>query len=278
MKIDAQPKVMLAVASLCFAMISCGAPTKSAGDVAGLFNGSGATLGEKMNLVCTDLRDRSASPHLEGVSLSDEDCLAAGRAAQNYRQLTTFQFANVSTQSISGTKGEKTVKISTRGQVWLNKSLVGLVGAFAKSLQGSAGKSGALSVPGSSFGGDLVKPTIEVTDKIAFDQQAKEFSGAIKFRLDGAITVDNEIKVGGKIFADAIAARIDSIEDREFKDSLLKNIQAVVIIVPYAGDVYVDFVLQLEVHSIGTDAVIAGALQEALSGGMKTMLDGMLSL
>jgi len=259
-------------------LFGCGAPTKSAGDVAGLFNGTGATLGDKMNLVCSDLRERSASPNLDGLSLTDDDCQAAGRAAQNYRQLTTFQFANVSTQSITGTKGDKTVQISTRGQVWLNKGLVGLVGAFAKSMEGSAGKSGAVSLPGSSFGGDLVKPTIEVTDKIAFDQQAKEFSGAVKFHLEGAITVDNEIKVGGKIFTDAVAARIESTEDREYKDSLLKNIKAVVIIIPFAGDVYVDFVLQLEVHSIGPDAMIGGALQEALSGGMKTMLDGMLSL
>jgi len=258
--------------------LGCGAPTKSAGDVANLFTGSGDSLGDKMSLVCADLRNRDASPNLNGMTLPDEDCRAAGRAAQNYRELTTFKFANVSTQSLEGARDEKTVKISTRGQVWLNKSLVGLAGAFAKSLQNNAGNSGAINLPGSAFGGDLVKPTIELMEKISFNQAEKDFSGAMRFRLDGAITVDNEIKIGGKIFEDAIAARIDSTADREFKDSLLKNIQAVVVIVPYAGDVYVDFVLQLEVHSIGTDAVIAGALQEALSGGMKAMLDGMLNL
>lgn len=260
-------------------LTACGAPTKSAGDVAHLFSGSGRSLGDKMSEICGTLRERSASPSLQGITLTDDDCQAAGRAAQNYKQLTSFKFANVNTESINGTAGDKTVKITTRGQVWLNRSLIGLAGALGKSLENKAGTAGgAVTVADSPFGGELVKPKIEVTDKIAFDKEAKEFSGGIKFRLEGAITVDNEIAVAGKIFEDAIAARIDTKEDRDYKDSLLKNMQAVVMIVPHAGDVYVDFSLQLEVHSIGTDAMIAGALQEALSGGMKTMLDGLMAL
>ena len=269
---------LLASTTLALLASSCGAPTKSAGDVGSLFNGSGESLGSRMSSVCADLRSRSESPSLTDIKLSDDDCLAAGRAGQDYKSLTKFQFANVNTESIAGSKGEKSVRINTRGQVWLNKSLIGLAGAFGKSLAKAGGSAGSVAVPGSTFGGDLVKPTIDVTEKIVFDQAAREFSGAVNFKLSGAITVDNEIKIGGKIFDDAVVARIDSTTDRDFKDSLLKSIKALVVIIPFAGDVYVDFILDIEVHSIGTDAVIAGALQEALSGGMKTMLDGMLTL
>src|SRR5690349_2750974 len=84
--------LLLALAS---AGTGCGAPTKTAGEVGHIFEGTGTSLQDKLSGLCGALGGRQAAPTLNGLDLDVDGCGDAGLAAQDYKELTSFQFLGI---------------------------------------------------------------------------------------------------------------------------------------------------------------------------------------
>lgn len=277
-------RALAAVATISAAVVlsACGAPVKSAGDVAGMFAGSGKTIGERVRGLCAELDARTVAPTLEGIALSDSDCADAGKRAQDYKSVTAFAFEGISQDSIGGERArDKVLRIRTRGQVWLNRSLLGLASLAGNALKDTKVEVGlevpAESDPNNEMAG-LAKVTTTLLKKPEFNAETFEFSTAILLRMSGIAKVENQLDISGKLIDNAIVVRIDSPEKQPFAESILESMTVLAMVVPYAGDVYVDLFFDLNVHSIGADSLVASQLNGALGGGVKTLLDSLAKL
>jgi hypothetical protein len=277
-------KIWIMIALVPAMLIGCGAPTRSAGDVAGLFAGSGRTIGERVGEICSLLRERSASPNLEDVKLSDADCQDAGKSAQNYKEVKEFAFQGISKDSVAGEKvGESVLRVHTRGQFWLNHSLLGLAGLMASALEGQAAAEVGVektfeSSSGNNEMANIAKASTTLLRKPEFNRETMEFSTAIKLKLKGLLTAENDLEIAGKLVDNAIAVRVETTEKTPYEKSLFEGLTVVAIVVPYAGDVYVDLSFDFRVHSVGLDSVVATQVGTALGGIVKNGLDGLLQL
>ncbi|NBQ54176.1 MAG: hypothetical protein EBU49_11440 [Proteobacteria bacterium] len=82
----------------------------------------------------------------------------------------------------------------------------------------------------------------------------------------------------GRIFNDSIALEVNTREDSPFEKSLLKRMNAVVLIIPFGEDVYVDMVVDLHINSFGADRLVAEQVTYALAVGIKAGLDALIKL
>lgn len=273
-------KRLAIVAFTSASLLSCGAPTKSASDVAGLFQGSGTSLQEKTTSLCNQLAKRSNPPTTQGLTLNLEGCGDAGKAAVNYKEIDSFYFTGLDENN---NVEKDVIHTSARGQVWLNKSLLGLAGALSKMMKKKQNgeNTGELSLPDSSGGKGLqgvVTPKIEVLEEPKMNVENLEFSMKIRLTLTGLVEADNVIEINGKLIDNAIGVTIKTAEDREIKQSIIKNFQAVILIVPHASDVYLDMFVDLNVNSVGADGLFKSQIQSFLGTGLKGVIDSTLNI
>ena len=263
-------------------LTACGAPTKSADEVGSVFKQSqalSATYGE----FCAQMQARQQRPSLHNVSVAPDACASAGLKAQNISQVTQLEFAGLDTKKIQegGATGTGVTRVSARTQVWLNKSILGLASmlgaALSKGPQPAAAPAAASSSGG--LGGDgLVQVAVTSTKPMTFEKESKLFTTAVNINATGAAKLFLDLDIAGQIVGNNIAVNIDSVGEQPFEKSLLKGLKVAVLIVPFASDVYVELYMDLDVHSIGVDGLIAGQVQAALTGLFKKGLDSLLSV
>lgn len=271
------PIVMLLGASM---LTACGAPTKSASDVAGLFQGSGVSLQEKANSLCSALGKRTTPPMTSDLNVDLGSCADAGKAAVNLKEIDSFYFQGLDKNPPSA---EKVIRTSARAEVWLNKSLLGLASGLSSMMKKKQGGSntGVLSLPDSTDGKGLqglVTPTIEVVEEPKMNVEDLEFSMKIRLILTGIVEADHIIAIDGKLIDNAIAVTVKTTEDRPFELSILQNFQAVILIIPHASDVYMDLFVDLNVHDIGAKKIFEGQIQSFLGTGLKGVIDSTLNI
>jgi hypothetical protein len=264
---------------------SCGAPTKSPADVAHIFNGKADTLQDKLSRLCESLENRSEAPYLTPLSLKAADCDEAGETALNFKNLDAFYFSGLEIEGVSNEAekkaGEGVIHFTSRSQVWLGSGLVSFAASVSDQLNGKAFLGDTVSVEQSSFGGkdaQLIKPKVSTLRKPNFDKGTKEFDLALNFVLSGIVTADNDIEISGKIFDEYIAINVSTSKDAAFEKSIIQNFNFLIILVPHAQDIYVDLFLDLNVHNFGAETIVIEKLKTALSVGLKSALDGFLSL
>jgi hypothetical protein len=273
---------ILAAATLA-ALSGCGAPTKSAGDVAHLFSGETDTLQNKVNGLCTTLNTRDLAPSFKLIGLDADGCRDAGRAALNLNSAEKFYFAGLEADGAGESDKNQIIHKSVRGQVWLNKSLIGLAAAFSEKLKAKSGggNTGLLNIGGSdqtSGLSNIVKPEITMLEEPAFDLDAMKFSAKVHVKTTGAVEVDNEFHVDGELLDNSIVATLYTPTEQEFEKSLIHSLKAGVLVVPHASDVYLDIFFDLKVNSPGADGVVSGALDTFLSTGLKQIIDSLMTL
>lgn len=261
-------------------LTACGAPTKGASDVAGLFQGSGIALQDKATALCAELSKRSEAPTTQGMNIDLGGCGEAGKAALNYKEIDSFYFLGLD-QNTPVENG--VIHTKARAEIWLNKSLLGLAGALSGMLKKKegGGNTGALSLPDSSGGKDisgLVTPKIEIIEEPKMNVEDLQFSMKIRLTLTGIVEADHIIAIDGKLIDNAIAVTIQTTEDRPIELSILKNFQAVILIIPHASDVYMDLFVDMNVHDIGAKSLFESQIKSFLGTGLKGVIDSTLNI
>jgi hypothetical protein len=100
----------------------------------------------------------------------------------------------------------------------------------------------------------------------------------VNISASGLAKLNNDIEVAGRLLANSVAVNVNSTASADFKDSLVKDVNVTGIITPYAGDVYVDIVFEVNIHSIGLNNFLFDKINSALGSSMKTILDTLLKL
>lgn len=271
--------IIVSLAAL-LALAGCGAPTKSAGDVESLFSEAATSLQDKETKICSTLASRAEVPTIKNSTLDMAGCRDAGLAAVDYQRISNFYFYDLVPPPTS-TSGVDVIHRTVRGQVWLNKSLLGLAGSLSqwmKKQKAKGGLAGALQNPAS--GNDkltnIVKPTLEVLEEPKFDLKNLSLSAKLHIALTGIVTADHVVAIDGKMIDNVFAITVKTTEDRAFSQSILKNFQTVILIIPHASDVYVDMFIDVNTFNFGVPAVVNDKLTSFLSSALKTLLDGVL--
>lgn len=267
----------------CFGF-ACGAPTKTASEVSGIFRNPNATsLGGLLTELCQNLRQRQQAPNMSKASLTDEECAQAGVNADNYKSVKKAFYFEGLTNQVTKAEGKEVLNIRTRAKVWLNHNILDLALKMTKALkQRTNGGDDIFNKPADASGGDGLEKLIKVTTKelkrIEFNQTNRTFSGTLNLSGDGLVTLNNDIDITGQIFSDSIGLNISTPRSTPFSQSLLKDVSAIGIITPYANDVYVDITFEVNVHSIGLNSLLVEKISSALGSAIKTAMDALLKV
>ena len=258
----------------------CGAPTKTAGDVSGLFATDATTLATKASSLCDALAGREQTPTTKGQTFQPSGCGDAGTQAQDMKKATAFNFSGLDGdgQVTQGSGG--TIHKSVRAQVWLNRSLLSIGGALGKKMASFGGGTGEIALPSSTSGGigSLAKTKITLTEPPKMDMSTLKFGMKLHLSISGAIQAEHDIVIDGALINNAIAVTIGTTADQPLEKSLIKNFTAVIFIIPHAGDLYLDMFVDLNTNNVGLSAVFKQQLQTFLSTGLKGALDGVMTL
>jgi len=256
----------------------CGAPTKKASEVANIFTDT-ESLQAKISSACDIVSKREESPSKKDLKFSP-DCDDAGLKALNLREIDAFYFSGLEGNP---SKEEKIIRKTIRTQVWLNKSLLGLATQVGKKLaSGQNLELGQLDIASSGIGKDfskLFKLDVDVTQKPQLDTKDLSFSMALSIKGSGVATIENDLVIAGRLMREnnSFVVTIRSTKDQAFEKSLLNNFSGMVMIIPYAGDVYLDMSLDMNVHNIGLNGAIDSQLNPVLGSALKKGIDGFLN-
>jgi hypothetical protein len=217
------------------------------------------------------------------ASLSETECADAGKNADNYKAVKkAFNFEGL-TNEVNKVSGKDVLHIRTRAKVWLNSSILDLALKLTKALKAREnGGEDIFAKPPQGGAGDgldnLLKIAIKELQKVEFNQADRSFAGKVNISASGLAKLNNDIEVAGRLLANSVAVNVNSTASADFKDSLVKDVNVTGIITPYAGDVYVDIVFEVNIHSIGLNNFLFDKINSALGSSMKTILDTLLKL
>lgn len=264
-------------------LASCGAPVKSAADVAGIFNAT-ESLQDKMTALCQQLNTRTESPATNDLRFQPA-CVAAGDDATEYNRDPELFIDGRNGLTADADNGKPYVDARLRTQIWLNRSLVGLAAAIGRVLaENKDYKGGEITVArpknGPDFSG-LLPTRIEIVEAPKLDLKSLAFGLKIRLKVGDTdeILIDNEIEASGRILNDSILVTVKSLGEKPYEESLVRNFGALAVIIPHANDVYVDVDLNLAFNKgTGLENLIKALLPQLLGSALKPGLDYFLNL
>lgn len=265
----------------------CGAPARKPSDVGDMFQREPQKLREVAAKLCDSLASATGAPSLRSVKLSASDCGAVDQKTQELSQTSELDFVKIDEKRLrsleSGPASDPTgvLFVQTRGQVWLNHSMLRLAQKLIGAIRDAEANGTSAILPNlnaSAKDDSIVKLEFKELKKTTLDETATRLSSAVELNGRGAVTINNVITTEGRIFDDSIALEINTREDAPFEKSLLQRLNAVVLIIPYGNDVYVDMVIELRIHSLGVDKLVSEQVSAALSTGVKAGLDALIKL
>ena len=300
MKVSATLKLLIAIL-----LAGCGAPAKPASSVASLFLATDS-LQDILSHACDALMARTEAPTARGLQLNLQGCQRAGKAALNYAEADAFAFVNIdgiaidrsfganlnlgqdflpadehgdSATSAGPTTDPPVSNRKNRAQIWLNKSLLDLAGTltnFMKDKQ-NVGR-GVVKLPDSARRNlaNLAKTTINIVKKPEFNISDVSFSAQVEIAVSGVVKATQVLQIDGKLLDDSVAIVIRTLNPESYSESIIRNIEFVVFIAPYANDVYIDLYSSIDFYNIGLQSVLDSQLNSFLSTGLKSMLDSLI--
>ncbi len=263
-------------------LMSCGAQHKGAQDVEEVFSGESISLNAKVAQICNQLNSGGQGPSLSGLTYAQSACQSPASKAQNLKTLKQFNFSAVES---SGQKFDSsnpnaqsknaTNKLTFRAELWLNQSLVGMAGKIIGAL-----KNGTLKAAQTGGYSDE-KATIKMLRDPKIDKDILRIQAAMDFqstaKQNGAIDVHNEIYVDAMKIGNAFVASAEFKEELDAKKSLVKKLKAMVFIVPHAQDIYIDVMIDAELHSYGVGSSVEDqvvkAVREAVELNLKDLMN-----
>lgn len=256
----------------------CGAPVKSAGEVSSLFNSTSVTLQDKVGTICRELQARTEAPTTNNLGINVNGCGDAGLAALNYKEITAFKFLGLEGEVPPKDKA-KVIEKAVRGQLWLNKDLLGFATALASKFKNAKNQAGAIQADDSGKQlENIIKINVDQKEPFKFDAAKMELGARIGITATGIVELNNELVIAGKLINDAFAITIKAASEQVVEKSLIKNISGLVLVVPHAGDVYIDMFLDVQVHNLGLASIFREQLQGIMSDGLKKIADTALAL
>lgn len=288
LKIRSVPVLAALFALIAVALpLGCGAPARKPSDVGDMFMREPAKLQEVATRLCDALAASTESPSLRSVKLSASNCRAVDQKTQELSKTKELDFVKIDQRRMQTIEGNRAsdpngvLFVQTRGQVWLNHSMIRLAQKLVHAIRDAEENGTSAILPNlnaSAREGDVVRLEFKELKKTTLDASGTRLSSAVELTGRGAVSLNNVITTEGRIFDDSIALEINTREDAPFETSLLQRLNAVVLIIPYGNDVYVDMVIELRLHSIGVDKLVSEQVTAALSTGVKAGLDALIKL
>jgi hypothetical protein len=264
-------------------LAGCGARTKTASQVGSIFSTGSNALSTRLVDLCQSIRSRSEKPNMSGASMTDQECADAGLNADNYRSVKEkFSFVGLDNE-ISKVDGKDVLTIKTRAKIWLNSNIINMAVKLTNALQKRAeGGDDIFGKPDPAGGGDklanLLKISVKELKKIEFNVAEKSFAGRLNISGEGIAKLNNDIDIDGTLFSDSVAVNVSTPSQTAFKDSILRDVNALAIVTPFAGDIYVDIRFEVNMHSVGLGSAIKTNLESALGSALKKGLDSLLKI
>lgn len=262
----------------------CGAPTKKASDVVGMFQREPQKIREVASGLCEQLADATEAPSLRSVKLTLAQCMAVDEKPQELSQSKELEFVKIDQKrfvSEQSNDPNPVLYVQTRGQVWLNHSMLRLTQKLIRAIRDAEANGTSAILPNmnaSAAESDILRLSFTEIQKTTLDDSGTRLNSSIELNGRGAVTIQNVFVTEGRIFNDSIALEVNTREDSPFEKSLLKRMNAVVLIIPFGDDVYVDMVVDLHINSFGADRLVAEQVTYALAVGIKAGLDALIKL
>lgn len=262
----------------------CGAPTKKASDVVGMFQREPQKIREVASGLCEQLADATEAPSLRSVKLTLAQCMAVDEKPQELSQSKELEFVKIDQKrfvSEQSNDPNPVLYVQTRGQVWLNHSMLRLTQKLIRAIRDAEANGTSAILPNmnaSAAESDILRLSFTEIQKTTLDDSGTRLNSSIELTGRGAVTIQNVFVTEGRIFNDSIALEVNTREDSPFEKSLLKRMNAVVLIIPFGDDVYVDMVVDLHINSFGADRLVAEQVTYALAVGIKAGLDALIKL
>jgi len=280
------------ISSLSLLLVACGAPTKSASSVSSIFTES-RTLQGVASEICSDLESRTEAPTLQNFKMKVLGCQRVGEGALDYTGIKSFGFVNLdgtvsevaassaSAPSVKPKSSENppTITRQNRAQIWLNKSILDMAKTLTAYMKQNASVgAGEIKLPNSGLSdlANLANLSINMIEKPTLDIQNLSFSMKLKIAITGIIKVTQTINVDGKLINNAFALTIKSGEEMPYAKSLIKNLEVMVLVIPFADDIYLDMFSNVEAYDMGVKAVLTSQLDSFWSTGLKGIIDSVL--
>ncbi len=267
----------LPVLFVSLSLASCGAPLKTADQVKGIFSNS-QQLKEKVSSLCTILGSRPASPNLNGIGLANEVCTNPGSRPLDYNSMQKSVGFSIAEGVAATSETTKTAifRIQTRSEMWLNRNILALAQVMFNQLKSETdGLLGSSGGAGESANKDfqfkvIGKPTFD-TEKWQLDLQ---FSISSSKAQNGQVDINNTFKVSGILFEQKyFAALAETVGSEPVEKSIMESGRFLIVLVPHAGDIYLDITSDIRLHSFGVDSVMKTAIIDALGPGLKSIPD-----
>jgi hypothetical protein len=275
---------------------ACGAPAQSASDVEASLDSIDVSLESKLKLACDDLMDPE-EPTIQGADIKTGDCKIDRSKVADYKTHGTMKFFEPESESVYDAGGDKT-SLYRRSQLWLSHNLVELgakghcvlskVDELKDALSGVGGdcdgskstKSSGGETDGISSGGDisnLFDIQIEPIGEPKIDLESGVVTGEVDLKVTGTVDVDAGLKYSAGGVGKNIAVVLKTVE-KGSKNSLLKEIALVIILIPHAGDVYVDTMFGAHLANIGVEGIINGIIDDMLGEIVIGMMEKVILL
>ena len=265
---------------------SCGAPAKSSADVQSSLDSIDVSLTSKLDAACASILD-GVEPSIAGTDIKTGNCQIDESKVADYATHGTMIFHEPETETLFDSGGDKT-SIYRRGQLWLSHNLVEL-GAKAhcvlskvdqikdavKGVNGACDGKNSVSSGGggeSSGGigdiltggeGGLVNIDIEPVGEMDVNLAAGVVEGVVNLTITGAADIQATLKYAAGGAGKSIAVVLKTTETAP-STSLLRDLSLAVMIIPHAGDVYVDTMFGAHLANIGVSGVINGIIDTML--------------
>ena len=262
----------------------CGAPTKKASDVVGMFQREPQKIREVASGLCQQLADATEAPSLRSVKLTLAQCMAVDEKPQELSQSKELEFVKIDQKKFVSEQSNDpnpVLYVQTRGQVWLNHSMLRLTQKLIRAIRDAEANGTSAILPNmnaSAAESDILRLSFTEIQKTTLDDSGTRLNSSIELTGRGAVTIQNVFVTEGRIFNDSIALEVNTREDSPFEKSILKRMNAVVLIIPFGDDVYVDMVVDLHINSFGADRLVAEQVTYALAVGIKAGLDALIKL
>jgi hypothetical protein len=292
--------------AICGLLLSCGAPQKSADKTQSLFD-STPSLQTIETSLCSSIATRTEAPTLKGLDFDLQNCQRAGLGAVDFAKIKSFVFVNVdgtatapdSTSALPAYLAESTqtntdstlssavdeddipyTNRQMRAQVWLNRPFLNMAGGltdFIKVKQASDGGAVALPDQSKSAFAEVSKTALVLTKAPTLNLDGFNFSMDLQLNVSGLVTVSQALKLDGKMVDNNFPLVIRSVKNAPYSNSLIRDMKIVMLIIPYANDVYVDIFTDLRVYNIGMQVVVDQQLNAFLGVTLKSMLDALIA-
>jgi len=257
--------------------VGCGAPLKRAGDVSSLFSKAPASIENIAESICAALGERDVAPTTKDMPQELVGCSEAGLKASDLTKVKSFSFTNLASgESAQDQKNSDTFKKSIRTQIWLNRKIPELLPVATQLLKSVDFDAEEIQLPESAIKdlSGLVQPKIKFLEKLKFNFDELSFSTKLNVVTTGAVAVDIDVLVDGKVFNNGIAVTISTGKpEPAFEKSFIKSFDVVFLAIPYAKDIYLDMAVNMNIYNIGVSSVIDSQVNSLFGTALKTMMD-----